>query len=148
MIQARQLEYIVSIILIALGIYVAANGIKYGYLDAGTPGAGFFPFWIGTGMALLSGFNLFRNFSGRLENESIPLREIGRVLLASAAMAGFILASESIGMLASIFLLMLAVGALFGPVNVRFYAILLAIAAAMTAFLYVVFGHLLNAPII
>lgn len=148
MIQTRVLDYAVSIGLIGLGIYVALKGSAYGYLDRGIPAAGFFPFWIGFAMAVLSAFNLYRNIRGRFENETIPRRSIAGVFLASAAMAGFIFFSGFIGMLASIFFLMIAIGALFGPVGPRFYVILIVLSAAMTGFLYLVFGVFLQAPLV
>ncbi|MBD9528578.1 tripartite tricarboxylate transporter TctB family protein [Paracoccus sp. PAR01] len=148
MVKIRHADIAVSALLILFGAYVAYQGMGYGYIEEGNPSAGFFPFWIGLGILIFSGANLF-NAVRRLELiETIGKAEIVRVALCTVAMIAFVWLSGLIGMIAAGFLLMLAIGAIFGPRNSRFYSILAVVSAAMTAILYVVFGSLLAVPLL
>lgn len=148
MIKAQHLDLILSALLVAFGAYVAYQGIGYGYLDEGTPGAGFFPFWIGIGLMLFSVINLVNQLRRAGELAGIDVGEMRRVGLTSLAMAGFVWLGSVIGMIAAAFLLMLAVGVVFGPRTRRFYISLVVFSVAMTAILYGVFGVLLAVPLL
>ncbi|MEZ0214311.1 MAG: tripartite tricarboxylate transporter TctB family protein [Xanthobacteraceae bacterium] len=154
MLHVRQLDIYVSIILISLGVYVTYEGLGYGYVERGTPSAGFFPFWVGIGLAVFSAINLYRTVRRHglirpdVAIDAIAYGEIGKVLGASAIMAAFIGLSLVVGMTPSIFLLMLAIGAVFGPRNIRFYLGLTALSLAMTAILYFTFAYLLGVPLL
>jgi len=148
MIKAQHLDLILSALLVAFGAYVAYQGIGYGYLDEATPGAGFFPFWIGIGLMLFSVINLVNQLRRAGLLAGIDVGEMRRVGLTSLAMAGFVWLGGVIGMIAAAFLLMLAVGVVFGPRTRRFYISLVVLSAAMTAVLYGVFGVLLAVPLL
>ncbi|UOK73541.1 tripartite tricarboxylate transporter TctB family protein [Ancylobacter polymorphus] len=154
MLQVRQLDIYVSIILVIFGGWIVFQGIGYGFAENGVPGGGFFPFWVGLGLVVCAAVNAYRAFHrdgatlADLGLTDIPYGEIGKVLGASALMAGFIVLAFAIGMTPAIFVLMLAIGAVFGPRNIRFYVVLTAIALVMTAILYFTFANLLGVPLI
>ncbi len=148
MIKVRNLDIGVSALLIVFGAYVAYKGMVFGYVEAGAPGAGFFPLWIGLGLAIFSGVNLVKAIrrSGMLA--TIDGREFVRVALCSVAMAGFVWLGGIIGMMVSAFLLMFGIGVIFGPRTRNFYVLLAVVSAGMTAVLYIVFGILLAVPLL
>lgn len=154
MLQVRRLDIYVSVILVFFGAWIVYQGVGYGLAEGGVPGGGFFPFWVGLGLIVCASVNAYRAFHrdgatlAGLGLENIPYSEIGKVLGASALMAAFIVLAFAIGMTPAIFLLMLAIGAVFGPRNFRFYAVLTAIAVAMTVILYFTFANLLGVPLI
>ncbi len=154
MLQVRHLDIYVSILLIGFGGYVIYQGLDYGYVENSTPSGGFLPVWSGIGIVVFSAINLWRLARHHglsvpaIDLEAIAYREIAKVLGASALMAGSILAAPYVGMTAAIFLLMLAIGALFGPRTTQFYAALTVLAIGMSALLYVTFHTLLGVPLI
>jgi hypothetical protein len=154
MLQVRHLDIYVSILLISLGGYVIYQGLDYGYVENSTPSGGFLPVWSGIGIVVFSAINLWRLARHHglsvpaIDLEAIDYREIAKVLGASALMAGFIIAAPYVGMTAAIFILMLAIGALFGPRTRRFYIALTVLAVGMSALLYVTFHSLLGVPLI
>jgi hypothetical protein len=148
MIQVRNLDIGASALLVVLGIYIAWQGISYGYVDADTPGAGFFPLWIGLGLALSAGINLVASIRRTGMLATIETSEMIRVLLCSAAMAVFVWLAGMIGMMVSAFVLMLAIGVIFGRRTLGFYAVLAVVSIGMTAVLYFIFGILLAVPLL
>ncbi|GLK84082.1 tripartite tricarboxylate transporter TctB family protein [Ancylobacter defluvii] len=152
MLQVRHLDIYVSILLMGFGVYVTYQGLGYGYVERGTPSAGFFPVWVGVGLAVFSAINLFRTCRHHGlsigDIDAIAYPEIAKVLGASALMAGFIGLSFVIGMTPAIFVLMLAIGVLFGPRTIGFYAVLTVLALAMAILLHFTFSSLLGVPLI
>jgi hypothetical protein len=79
---------------------------------------------------------------------TIETSEMIRVLLCSAAMAVFVWLAGMIGMMVSAFVLMLAIGVIFGRRTLGFYAVLAVVSIGMTAVLYFIFGILLAVPLL
>jgi hypothetical protein len=148
MIRTRTLDLAVSMFLTAFGIFIAYEGLSYGYLDKGSPGAGFFPVWIGVGLLGFAATNLVRESRRAGTVEIIAGTEIAKVVLCTLAMIGFVALSPLIGMIAAGFILMFAIGAIFGPRKLGFYTLLAVICGVMTGALYVVFSVLLAVPLI
>lgn len=148
MIHARHLDVAVSALLVLCGGYIAYTGLSYGYLEEDSPAAGFFPFWIGLGLVVFSAVNLFNTARQAGLLGTIAMSEILRVVCCSLAMVAFVWLSGVIGMAAASFLLMFAIGAIFGPRQPRFYALLAIVSAVMTAVIYLVFGILLAVPLL
>jgi hypothetical protein len=148
MIKARSLDIGVSALLALAGVYIAWQGMTYGYLDANVPDAGFFPVWIGLGLFVFSAINLFRLIRQSGQFAVIDRAELGRVLLCSLAIAIFAVLSQFVGTIAAALFLIFAVGAVFGPRNRRFYVGLAAVSVVSTAVLYLIFGVLLSVPLL
>ncbi|WP_158541709.1 tripartite tricarboxylate transporter TctB family protein [Pelagibacterium lacus] len=148
MIILRYVDLAVSLLLVAFGIYIVTQGLAFGYSDRSGVGAGFFPIWIGGGIAALSAVNFLKVVRNNLHLGTIEISEVVRVVFTSAAMLGFIYLSHHVGMIASILVLMLAIGAIYGPRSKVFYLWLLPICGVTTLFLYLIFRVLLGALLI
>lgn len=148
MIPLRSFDLGLSAFLTLLGLYILWQGLDYGYQDGAVPAAGFFPFWIGGGLALFSALNLIRNLrhSGLLG--AVERAEVVRVGLVSLAFIGFVILSGLIGMIAAAGLLMIAIGMIFGARDVRSVLVVSAIALGMAGVLYLVFGVVLAIPLL
>ena len=148
MIPLRNFDLSLSVILTILGLYIAWQGIDYGYQDGAVPAAGFFPFWIGGGLALFSALNVIRSLrhSGLLG--AVDRAEVVRVGLVSLAIGGFVVLSSLVGMIAAAVLLMIAIGMIFGAHDIRSIAAVTAIAVGMAGILYLVFDVVLTIPLL
>jgi putative tricarboxylic transport membrane protein len=144
----RSFDLGLSVLLTLLGLYIVWQGLDYGYQDVAVPAAGFFPFWIGGGLALFSGLNFIRNIrhSGLLG--AVDWKEIVQVGLVSLTLGGFVILSSIIGMIAAAFLLMIAVGMVFGARDNSSLLAVSAIAVGMAGILYLVFGVVLAIPLL
>lgn len=148
MIPLRSFDFGLSAILTLLGLYIVSQGIGFGYQDGAVPAAGFFPFWIGAGLALFSGLNLIRLFRNFGILGAVDKMEIVRVGLVSLALCGFVILSSFIGMIAASVLLMIAVGMVFGARGTRSILAVSVIAMGMAGVLYLVFGVVLTIPLL
>ncbi|MDI6024670.1 tripartite tricarboxylate transporter TctB family protein [Corticibacterium sp. UT-5YL-CI-8] len=148
MIPLRSFDFGLSAILALLGLYIVSQGISFGYQDGAVPAAGFFPFWIGAGLALFSGLNLIRLFRHSGVLGAVDRMEIVRVGLVSLALCGFVILSGFIGMIGASVLLMIAVGMVFGARDRRSILAVSAIAVGMAGILYLVFGVVLTIPLL
>jgi putative tricarboxylic transport membrane protein len=148
MIPLRSFDLGLSAIFALLGIYIVWQGTGYGYQEDAVPAAGFFPVWIGAGLALFSALNLLKvaRKSGLLG--SVDKMEVVRVGLVSLALIGFVLISDVVGMLVASVPLMIAIGCVFGARDARSLASISAIAVAMAGILYLVFGVVLAIPLL
>lgn len=146
MISSRFVDIVFSVLMALLGIYVAIAAAGLGYIANGAPAPGFFPIWIGLGMTALSVWNILRACRAADRLPDIKRREVAYVLIASAMMAGCIGLAFVVGMLAAIFLLMLALGTLFGPRTAGFQVRLLILCLVMTGVVHVIFQRLLDVP--
>lgn len=146
MISSRLLDMAFSVAMALLGLYIAGTALGLGTMTKNAPAPGFFPLGIGLGMTVLSAWNILRALraSGRLLD--IERGEAARVLLASAMMLAFIGLAYLTGMLAAIFMLMMGVGALFGPRSAGFRLRLLVLSLAMTGVIHLIFQRLLDVP--
>ncbi|KQS83581.1 MULTISPECIES: tripartite tricarboxylate transporter TctB family protein [unclassified Rhizobium] len=148
MIPLRSFDIGLSALLTLLGIYIVWQGLDYGYQDGAVPAAGFFPFWIGAGLALFSALNLIRNLRHSRLLGAVDQAEIVRVGLVSLALGGFVVLSGFIGMIAASVLLMIAIGMVFGARDIRSLLAVGGIALGMAGILYLVFGVVLAIPLL
>ena len=147
MIPLRTFDLGLSAILTLLGIYIVSQGMNYGYQDGSVPAAGFFPFWIGGGLALFSALNFIKVLrSGLLA--AVDRMEVARVGLVSLAIGGFVVLSGFIGMIAAAVPLMVAIGVIFGARDIRSLMVVSAVAVAMAGVLYLVFRLVLAMPLL
>lgn len=148
MIPLRLFDLGLSAIFALLGVYIVWQGTGYGYQEGTVPAAGFFPVWIGAGLALFSALNFFKiaRQSGLLGE--VDKMEILRVGLVSLTLVGFVLISDVVGMLVASVPLMIAIGCIFGARDVRSFVSVSAIAVVMAAILYLVFGVVLAIPLL
>jgi len=98
---------VAALCLAAFGGYVTYTGSKLSYVADVGPGPGFFPFWIGTGLLLFSGYQTILCLSARQPRQSAKLswRGSGRALTGWLAMAVSIFLYRWIGFAASFVLL-------------------------------------------
>lgn len=148
MIPLRTFDLGLSATLTLLGIYIVSQGMNYGYQDGSVPAAGFFPFWIGGGLALFSALNFIKVLRQSGLAGAVDRMEVARVGLVSLAIGGFVVLSGFIGMIAAAVLLMVAIGAIFGARDIRSLMAVSAIAVAMAGVLYLVFGLVLAMPLL
>ncbi|MDR6434187.1 tripartite tricarboxylate transporter TctB family protein [Brucella pseudogrignonensis] len=148
MFQTRNLDIAMSTVFLLFGVFVTLEGYGYGYSDHGAPGAGFFPIWIGAGILVFSAINLLNSIRRTNIGDIIERAEVGRVLACSAAISIFVFLSGLIGMIASGFLLMLAVSWIFGHRSLGYFIRYVAVAIVITAALYTIFGKLLGVPLL
>lgn len=148
MVRIRNVDLCVSALLTLFGAYITYEGLHYGYFDAGAPGPGFFPLWIGLALMLSSAANLVRVARRADLLAEIGTAEIVRVALSTVALAGFVWLGGLIGMIAAAFPLMIAIGLIFGPATRGFRLGLVAVSAGMTIVLYLVFGVALAVPLL
>ncbi len=91
-------DWVASCLLLLLGIGITAEALRLPYTSIVGPGPGFFPFWIGVLMILLSALLFFT--TRRPDHPFIePGARVGRVALVGASFLGFILALEHLGLL-------------------------------------------------
>lgn len=97
---------IIGLILLPVGLAIAAESLALGYYDRyGTVGTGFFPFWIGAGLAvcgpLMASIALISDLDGNDDGTEKPTREqiVAFVLMIAYAaligIVGFVLASAA-----------------------------------------------------
>lgn len=148
MIPLRLFDFGLSAIFALLGIYIAWQGATFGYQDGSVPAAGFFPVWIGAGLALFSTLNLIKVLKRSGLIGSVETMEVVRVGLVSLALVCFVMVSDFVGMLIASVPLMIAIGCVFGARDARSLISVSAIAITMAAILYLVFGVVLAIPLL
>jgi hypothetical protein len=148
MIPLRSFDLGLSAIFGLLGLYMIWQGSGYGYQEGSVPSAGFFPVWIGAGLALFSALNFLKVVRQSDLLCSVERMEVVRVGLVSVALVGFVLLSQFIGMLVASVPLMIAIGCIFGARDARSLAAVSAIAVGMAFILYLVFGVVLAIPLL
>jgi putative tricarboxylic transport membrane protein len=135
--------------LLLLGLYIIWNALEYGYIRGATPGPGFFPLWVGAGLAGLSVVNLVRSLAGAEPLDAIFdatgfLKTLG--ILAVAVV--FVLVTPWIGMFAASGLLIPAVAFIIRPGwNRRFALIILVLSLAFPVLCHFLFAVYLRVPI-
>jgi putative tricarboxylic transport membrane protein len=126
---------------VVFGLWVAISGLNFGYTRGGGPGPGFFPFWVGLGIAVLGAVNVWRSLSGReIFYEFVDAAILVKVGGLAGAIALFLLAANHIGMLIGSGFLVLAIGFVIRPTLDRSFVLRLAlIAIAVPIAAYVIF---------
>lgn len=148
MIPLRSFDLGLSAIFGLLGLYLIWQGSGYGYQDGAVPAAGFFPVWIGAGLAVFSALNFLKAIRHSDFLGSVDRMEVVRVGLVSLVLVGFVLLSDFIGMLIASVPLMISIGCIFGARDARSIAAVSAISIGMAAVLYLVFGVVLAIPLL
>lgn len=136
-------------ILLLLGLYIVWNALEYGYMRGTTPGPGFFPLWVGLGLAALSAVNLVRSLIG-VERLDAVFDAVGllKTLGILAVTVVFILVTPWIGMLVASGLLIPAVAFIIRPRGNRRFAItILAVSLVFPVLCYFLFAVYLRVPI-
>jgi putative tricarboxylic transport membrane protein len=93
-----------SLFWLAIAIFFAAN--SFTHLKLGTlhqPGPGFFPFWAGVVLALLSLISLFRSLR-KSDTFSLSGLKSSKLLLVTGALLAYLLLLEALGFLIVTFL--------------------------------------------
>ena len=96
-----------SLFWLAIAIFFAANSVTH--LKLGTlhqPGPGFFPFWAGVVLALLSLISLFRSLKKR-DMLSLSGLKSWKLLLVTGVLLAYLLLLEALGFLTVTFLFLL-----------------------------------------
>lgn len=143
------IDRIFAVALLVLGLYIVRNAVEYGYMSGATPGPGFFPLWVGAGLAVLSVVNLARSLMG-VERLDAVFDVVGlwKTLGIVAATVAFILLTPVVGMLLGSGLLIPAVAFIIRPRGSRTFALtVLAIALAFPIVCHFLFGVYLRVPI-
>ncbi len=96
--RAAELLMAAGLLLLSLGLMwnVVADGLHIGWVEGRGPGAGAWPFWLSSGMALASFWTLARWFRGATPESRngapyIDSRSLGLVMTSFAALAAMLL---------------------------------------------------------
>ena len=104
----RRCNQIVGILLLILSIWVIKGSKELVYRVEFSPGAGFFPLWLGICLAVLSLILLLKNtifkLSGKEGNPLPGQKQLMRILLILGSLLISILVFEHVGFLISMFL--------------------------------------------
>nr|WP_163500522.1 tripartite tricarboxylate transporter TctB family protein [Halomonas socia] len=146
----RSIDVIFATATMVLGIYIVYGAIGYGYETRGSPGAGFFPFWTGIGIIVLSAVNVLRGLRG-IEIFSDNFDSIGLFKTAGIAVAivVFILIAPYFGMLLASGFLVIAIGYIIQPKMRATYAYKLGTIGVIFPFsAYLIFSVFLNVNLV
>jgi len=139
---------ITALISLALGVYLAWQGTKLRIEGDFGPGPGFFPFWVGCGVAVLAVLwlaQLLLRPAAESGEAFLPTREgAAKLALVTGALVGFMLLLRPIGFNLAMLGLLLV---LFFAIDRRHVAAKLAIAVAASFGVHWLFEHALNVPL-
>lgn len=135
--------------LLLLGLFIVWRALEYGYMRGNTPGAGFFPLWVGLGLTALSAVNLARSLRGaEVLRTTFDRRGLASTAGIVAAIAAFIVLSPLVGMLAGSALLIPALAFAIRPRwTPRFAATIVTIALVFPVVCYYLFSVYLRVPL-
>jgi len=147
---ARTIDRVFAAGLLLLGAYIVRSAIAYGYMRDAVPGPGFFPFWIGLGLAALSAVNLVRSVRG---HERLDARfdrpTFLKTLAITAIVLAFVVASQWVGMLVAIGAAIPAIGFVIRrQYTTRFAVTMAALAVGFPLLAYLLFGVYLRVPLV
>ncbi len=146
----RAVDRLFAGILLLLGLYIVWNALEYGYMRDTTPGPGFFPLWVGLGLAILSAINIIRSVSGaeRLD-ATFDAASLYKTLSIFAAITVFILLTPTIGMLTGTALLIPVIAFIIRPRwTLTFAATIAAIAVVFPIACHYLFAVYLQVPLV
>lgn len=149
MIRTATVDRLFAGLLLVLGLYIVWTAIEYGYMRAAVPGPGFFPFWVGLGLAGLSAANLVRSATGRTALDTrFDLATLYKALGILTAVTAFLLLAPWLGMLAGSALLVPAIAFAIRPRwTRRLAATVAALALAFPVIAYLLFAVYLRVPL-
>lgn len=138
----RIVDSLVALVTVLLGGWIAWTAGGYGYTSGPGPGPGFFPFWIGSGLALMGAVNLYRSVV-RLEvlAEGFEIVPSAKALGITGIIAAFVFAAPVLGMIPGAAVLILAIGFVISPTLERGFVLrLLALAVVFPLATWLLFS--------
>ncbi len=146
----QRLDQAVALGLALFGVYVAASGFGYGFMQGTTPGAGFFPVLIGGVIAALSLVNLARSLVGAENLEAGMTRDDTlRFAAVAAALFIYVWLAPILGLALATMALMAVTGLIIRPSLERGFLMRLALMSILFPLICVgVFGGLLRVPML
>jgi hypothetical protein len=145
----KSIDRLFAVALLFLGLYIIWKAVEYGYMSGTTPGPGFFPLWVGAGLAVLSAVNLARSLMG-VERLDAVFDVVGlwKTLGILAATVAFILVTPWLGMLAASGMLIPAVAFIIRPRWSRTFTLtIVAVSLAFPVLCHFLFVVYLRVPI-
>lgn len=133
-------------VLFALGLFIFAQSFEFGWESRGTPGPGFFPFWVGLLIALTSlawGINEFRSSIADQFQQDIDPEGVWRVVQIVVAFAVLILVFEPVGYNLSVLAFMLYMTYTMGRGKGRIWVMVVTSLVASFG-VYLIFEHALG----
>ena len=92
---------------LAVAIFAAAHGVSLRLGSLHNPGPGFFPFWGGVALGLLSIALLVRSRARQVERGPFRLFESSKPIVAAGALLGYLVLLETLGFVTVTFLFLL-----------------------------------------
>lgn len=145
----RTADRLFAACLLILAVYIVWNALDYGYMRGETPGPGFFPLWVGLGLAVLSVVNIVRSVIGMERLESVfdttgLLKTLGILAVGTV----FILITPWLGMLPASGLILPAAAFIIRPRWTRtFTAVIVALMLTFPVLCYFLFVVYLRVPV-
>jgi putative tricarboxylic transport membrane protein len=146
----KRADGIFAALLLLFGVYLIYSGLQLGYLQRNVPGPGFFPFWCGLVVAVLSAVNLARcSFGLELHQANVNAAALAPILGLSATLATYLLVTPWLGMLLPLpAMALIAAFAIEPRMDRRMFAKVVVTAAALPLVCFAVFRWFLRIPII
>lgn len=143
----RHLRLVLALVLLLIGVYLSIESKSMGYSEFGSPGPGFFPFWVGLFLAIASFFwflaELKESVDDQVEQDLDP-KGIYRVARLLGAMFALALFFEPLGYNISILVFMLFLTSTMGKGRVTTNVIV----SLMSSFgVYLFFEKMLDVPL-
>ncbi len=135
-------EFLAGLILFLFGILTIHESKKLQIGGLHAPGTGFFPFWLGCSIAILSLLLLIGLLVGKVEVNRVQWKELlwQKVVFLSVFLFAYSLTLESIGFIAGTFVLL---GISFRLVEKKNILLLLGLSAFISAGTYFLFKYCL-----
>jgi hypothetical protein len=145
-----RIDRIVAACLLVFGLYVVWNALDYGYMRGTTPGPGFFPFWVGLGIAGLSVVNLVRSRRGaEILQSQFDRAGMYKALAIVFIVVLFIVLTPWLGMLVASGLLVPAISFAIRPRwTPRFAVTIVAIGLGFPILCHLLFSVYLQVPLV
>jgi len=144
------IDRIFAAALLGLGVMVVLLGLDFGYTRRGVPGPGFFPFWTGLALCVLSSVNLLRSVAGKeAYAERMALHQVIAILGVAASLGVYLVIARYLGMLLALPLLVLGIAySIDRSWNRRLATRIFVIALALPVACYLVFAWFLNVRLV
>ena len=143
----RYLRLALACALLSIGVYLSIQAKSMGYSESGSPGPGFFPFWVGLFLAIAAFFwflaELKESINSQVEQDLDPkgIYRVARLLLAMFALTLFF---EPLGYNISILAFMLFLTSTMGKGKITTNVIV----SLMSSFgVYLFFEKMLDVPL-
>jgi len=143
----KYLRLVLGVLFITLGAYLASQSHKLGYFVDGSPGPGFFPYWIGLFIVVVAFFwtiaEFRENINDQVEQDLDPkgIYRVARLLLSMMALTFFFV---PLGYNLSVLLFMLFLTATMGKGKVLTNII---VSLVFSFGIYLAFEKILDVPL-